>query len=209
MPTAFLLRALLSSSPDESKTTLHMQDYNLSVLSLVTLPNLLLAALPFLPAESLRSAEDSADVEEVLPDEEKDGTLNITPEVRAAFRALLRERGVQLLFTYGDWSGFAKELEGREGYGLVMTAETIYSDPSVASLIDVLKAASKNRRQSGEAVKGMKQVEAKQDIRLEDSLGDLGISDQWQQMPLSDQDNAVVFVAAKVSVNSFTCMSPS
>jgi len=68
---------LLSVSPtnSEKRTVLHVQDYNRAVLELVTLPNLVLAALPFLPAESLRPLEDAADVESVLPDLNQPGDL--------------------------------------------------------------------------------------------------------------------------------------
>ncbi|RXK41879.1 hypothetical protein M231_00878 [Tremella mesenterica] len=62
LPSVYILRNLLSnpaSSSSSSKsaipiTTIHLQDYNHLVLSLVTLPNLILATIPYLPRSILQ-----------------------------------------------------------------------------------------------------------------------------------------------------------
>lgn len=202
MPTAFLLESLLaapsSASLDSAKTVLHLQDFNLPVLALVTLPNLLLAALHHVPVEALRPAANTPDVEETLPDDEVEGILTITPALKAAFKKLLEERGVEMRFSYGHWGALAQRIE-QEGkrYGLVLTAETIYEESSVPSLLWLLKASSSTPGQPGNAPRRL-DVAAGAD-ELETGVGALSVSRQWASTTLRDQPNAVILVAAKVS----------
>lgn len=195
LPSAYLLRSLLASpEPSTTRTTLHLQDYNLPVLSLVTLPNLVLAALPSLPASARAAAETAADEDE--EDDEDDeaprrpfdptraGTLDVTPALVDAFTALLKERGIDLVFTYGDWSGMAVDLAGEAKYNLVLTAETIYAEESVGPLIDVLR---------GSVAPGAAKAKP---VALEDSLEALSVGD-WSKEPLVVSD-PVILVAAKV-----------
>ncbi|KAL1410142.1 hypothetical protein Q8F55_004145 [Vanrija albida] len=191
LPSAYLLRSLLAAAPSSARTTLHLQDYNLPVLSLVTLPNLVLAALPFLPASARAAAETAADEDEEDEDEAprrpfdaaRAGTLDVTPALVSAFTALLEEHGIDLVFTYGDWSGMAVELAHEDKYKLVLTAETIYAEESVGPLIDVLRAA-------------VAPAPAPKAQALEDSLEALSVGD-WSKEPLVASD-PVVLVAAKV-----------
>ncbi|WOO78866.1 Histidine protein methyltransferase 1 [Vanrija pseudolonga] len=195
LPSAYLLRSLLAS-PEASttRTTLHLQDYNLPVLSLVTLPNLVLAALPSLPASARAAAETAADEDEEDDDDDeaprrpfdptRAGTLDVTPALVEAFTALLEERGIDLVFTYGDWSGMAVDLAGEAKYNLVLTAETIYAEESVGPLIDVLR---------GSVAPGAAKAKP---VALEDSLEALSVGD-WSKEPLVVSD-PVILVAAKV-----------
>lgn len=193
LPTAFLLRSLLSLpiSSTPSKTILHLQDYNHLVLSLVSLPNLILAALPYFPPEVLRLADEGDEpIETVVPDLEEPGNLNLNKDLVEAFKTLLKERGIELKFTYGHWEGLSKELkEEKDGYGLILAAETIYSQDSMPALIDVLREAV---RQSGPN-------EHKRDVELESSLEDLSVKDGWPKQPLREISRGLVLVAAKVS----------
>ncbi|WVR04147.1 hypothetical protein IAU60_001146 [Kwoniella sp. DSM 27419] len=201
LPTAYLLRSLLTASAADSTspsttsptpkrtTTFHVQDYNSLVLSLVTLPNLILATLPFLPTEVLHAPDEEEDVETVLPDLEAHGNLVLTPKLVDAFKALLEERGLDLQFTYGHWTGLAADLRTRTGYGLVLTAETIYAEESNAPLLDVLKSAVRT---------GNPQEGAKVEVGLEESLGSLKVGDEWKSKPLSDGGDGYVLVAAKI-----------
>lgn len=174
-----------------AKTTLRVQDYNLPVLKLVTLPNLILAALPYLPPESLRSPEDAGDLSSAIPDLEQPGDLSITPSLKTAFKALLEEKGVELTFSYGNWTGLARDLkDAEEGYGLVMTAETIYAEDSVDSLIDVLRAPSSRPKGVGSG---------KEEVVLEEGMEKLYVRDEWAKRPLREGEEGVVLVAAKVS----------
>lgn len=193
LPTAFLFRSLLSLpiSSTPSKTILHLQDYNHLVLSLVSLPNLILAALPYFPPEVLRLADEGDEpIETVVPDLEEPGNLNLNKDLVEAFKTLLKERGIELKFTYGHWEGLSKELkEEKDGYGLILAAETIYSQDSTPALIDVLREAV---RQSGPN-------EHKRDVELESSLEDLSVKDGWAKQPLREISRGLVLVAAKVS----------
>ncbi|WVW79889.1 hypothetical protein I302_101859 [Kwoniella bestiolae CBS 10118] len=196
LPTLYLLRSLLStsSSASSAKTTLHMQDYNSLVLSLVTLPNLILATLPYLPPEVLHLPTEEEDVEEVIPDLENPGNLVLSPQLVEGFKELLQQRNIELKFSYGHWAGLARDLqkEGEEGYGLVLTAETIYAEASNASLLDVLRQAIRRTNgNSGEKVQ-------KEEIRLEDSLGHLKVDDEWKVKGLREQGDGFVLVAAKI-----------
>ena len=182
-----------------------MQDYNRPVLSLVSLPNLLLAALPHLPVESLRSADDAGDIEDVVIDYEHGGDIAITSELKAAFVQLLKEKRVELRFTYGHWAGLARDIGteqaeengGRRGYELVLTAETIYSEASVESLIRVLRSANGSAANGA----GARGKEGKVQIGLEDSMENLGVQDAQQgkdgKLALNDGER-VILVAAKV-----------
>ncbi|WVF66910.1 hypothetical protein IAT40_001653 [Kwoniella sp. CBS 6097] len=198
LPTAYLLRSLLFLPPATTspthQTTFHLQDYNSLVLSLVSLPNLILASLPFLPTEALHPPEEEEDVETVLPDLEQPGNIHLTPTLIQAFRTLLEERSIELVFTYGHWAGLAAELQDKskqgEGYGLILTAETIYAEESHQSLLDVLRAGVKK----GDSSKGTEHV----DVGLEDSLGDLKVVDEWKRKALRDGGDGFVLVAAKV-----------
>lgn len=129
-------------------------------------------------------------------DASRAGTLDVTPALIAAFTEILDERGIELRFTYGDWSGMATEIKQEEAYGLILSAETIYEEASVGPLLDVLASASKR------AV-----AKEEKDEALEDSLGALQVRDDWASKPLATAE-PVVLVAAKVSyisqnVNSF------
>ncbi|WWC99044.1 hypothetical protein V866_005938 [Kwoniella sp. B9012] len=197
LPTLYLLRSLLSTSSSLStKTTFHVQDYNSLVLSLVTLPNLILATIPYLPPEVLHQPNDEEDVEEVVPDLENPGNLVLSPQLVEGFRKLLEERNIELKFTYGHWSGFAGDLqkEGEEGYGLVLTAETIYAEDSNASLLSVLKNAIKRTKALG----GGENIIHKEEVRLEDSLDNLKVDDGWKNIALKEQGDGFILVAAKI-----------
>jgi protein-histidine N-methyltransferase len=68
------------------------------------------------------------------------GHLQITGQIKGAFKTMLEESGIKLEFTYGHWAGLAKEI--KEEYDLVLTAETIYAEESVDDLIKLLQAAA-------------------------------------------------------------------
>ena len=104
----------------------------------MTLPNLILATLAFLPSASIEyeHADDSTSTTFT-----EAGTLSLTPELLSAFQDLLKEHQITLEFTTGDWSHFAQTIE--QPYDLVLTAETIYAENSVSALLDVLQRASR------------------------------------------------------------------
>lgn len=221
LPSAYILSHLLASDSDTfpsapslasttalpGPTTLLLQDYNLPVLTLVTLPNLLLASLPHLPAETLNPPDNPTDIEAVLPDLTLPGELDVTPQVKEAFKDLLRLKGVELEFRYGAWKGLAEEIkqEQRGRWGLVMSAETIYARESVGDLVDVLRGATAGESKSGavkEESEGRKaEGEAEVEIGLEESLAGMDVRDNWDKRPLRE-GGSVVLIAAKVSLFS-------
>lgn len=173
LPCIYLLHRLLQlETPSDIVTEIHLQDYNVSVLQLVTLPNLILATLP---EDALAPLENN---------------LELTEEIIQGFQQRLRDANIKLSFSYGDWSGFAQSLQGADEearYGLVLTAETIYRLDSVPSLIRVLKRAPKAMEQEakGEATSG----------DVTSALNGLTLQKPWEAK------DVVILVAAKVRLS--------
>ncbi len=138
LPSLFILQRLVSctSTPtSDQTTTIHLQDYNLSVLHLVTLPNLILAILPLSSLIRYTSTESGSGSGSSSPDH-----LELTDEVLEEFMSILKEKKIELKFSFGDWEGFGEELASeKDGFDLILTAETIYRQESVNSLIRALK----------------------------------------------------------------------
>ncbi|KAJ9123089.1 hypothetical protein QFC22_001279 [Naganishia vaughanmartiniae] len=175
LPSVYLLRRLLELPAGASAITeLHLQDYNISVLQLVTLPNLILASIS----------------EETLA--EMDSNLELTHEVIQEFQEKLKLHNIKLSFSCGDWSGFAEVLQSSDGkketlYNLVLTAETIYRLESVPSLLRVLKYAS--RRDDTNA---MKAQGGNDTADVASALDGLTLQMAWER------DEDVILVAAKI-----------
>ncbi|GAA5996323.1 protein-histidine N-methyltransferase [Rhodotorula paludigena] len=148
VPSCALFARLLNEirrSPTEpgsappSKTRIHLQDYNKQVLSLITLPNLLLTYAQHLATPT--SAPDAD--EEPASSDPLPGELEVTPEFLESFETLLRDENIELRFFEGDWSGMDATVRGSDGpYDLVLTSETVYSIPSLEPLLDLLEAAT-------------------------------------------------------------------
>ncbi|CAO1619656.1 unnamed protein product [Jaminaea pallidilutea] len=137
LPSCYLLGHLLSSqsqaagSSNAHTTHLHLCDYNLKVLELVTLPNLLLA---WYLAHLSQSQGSSMPVQ---------GDLEVDAELLSAFTGSLQNANVELHFHSGPWNGLqlANEASGSEA-DLLLTSETTYSLSGVESLIDVVQRLS-------------------------------------------------------------------
>ncbi|KAM0753535.1 hypothetical protein T439DRAFT_285325, partial [Meredithblackwellia eburnea MCA 4105] len=124
-------------------TRIHLQDYNKQVLSLITLPNILLAF-----AKNLTNATTSSP----LPL----GDVELSPEYIAHFEAFLERERIELNFYQGDWKGMegilVPEMESEtssKGYDIVLTSETVYELQSLPSLLDLLRATSIPKSLSG------------------------------------------------------------
>lgn len=188
---------------------------------LVSLPNLLLAALPYLPITSLEpisgpfdSSEPSSGPNEEgnitslretddKPDWTIPGELEITQSLKSAFKSLLSEQGINLEFRYGGWKGLSEEISSKgEGYGLIISAETIYAEGSVGDLISVLKAAT----ESSTASTVLGNDEQEKEKKDGENLGMDGLSvrdprEDWGKTDLRNGGN-VILIAAKVSLLS-------
>ncbi|GAA6026991.1 hypothetical protein JCM8097_006021 [Rhodosporidiobolus ruineniae] len=159
VPTCALFARLLDEitkkpttvdAPRPKKTRIHLQDYNKQVLTLITLPNLLLTYANHLAFPS-HAPDADEDVDPTGADRQP-GELDVTPELLEAFEALLERENIELRFFEGDWSGMdeavraghrkAETEEAEKGYDLVLTSETVYSIPSLEPLLDLLEAAS-------------------------------------------------------------------
>ncbi|PPQ74367.1 hypothetical protein CVT26_000685 [Gymnopilus dilepis] len=147
VPSMYILRETLSlmsetESPSE-KTEIHLQDYNASVLQLVTLPNLLLTWYASRHADDYRASVNDEEIAPMLNPAEP-GELPITPELKSAFLRCLESLNIHLRFFSGSWDGFNPiNVVGSNGYDVVLTSETIYRPDSLDTLIDLLQAASK------------------------------------------------------------------
>ncbi|KAG6915351.1 hypothetical protein DXG01_012025 [Tephrocybe rancida] len=124
VPSMFLLRELFSTSSAEVETEIHVQDYNASVLELVSFPNLLLSW----------SEDDSDMPPEASPD--GPGDLFLTPALKSAFLASLEAYNIRLRFFSGSWRSFPVA-----PYDIVLTSETIYRSESLSPLLALLKGA--------------------------------------------------------------------
>ncbi|EWC45950.1 hypothetical protein DRE_04743 [Drechslerella stenobrocha 248] len=152
LPTCYILQALLSPSlPSPGPVHLTLADYNIDVLRLVTLPNLLLAyahatsytappADPQGEAGTLRKegAEDEAAAEE--PNE-----MELTSHLISSFTSTLAARNITISFLSGCWSPTMAALHNmREGdtaepATLLLASETIYSPRSIVQFADVVE----------------------------------------------------------------------
>lgn len=119
------------------------------MLTLITLPNLLLTYALHLTSSTTLPAPD-ADEDPLPPSAPEPGELEVTPEFLEEFEALLERENVELRFFEGDWRGMDETVrrerkagqEGAKGYDLVLTSETVYSVPSLEPLLNLLEAAS-------------------------------------------------------------------
>jgi len=160
------------AAPSVSETHIHLQDYNRSVLELVTFPNVLLAwYMSPLSAEHRASATDS---DSDLDDDEgegeagketargdraaarrcKPGGLTVTQGLLDAFTGSLDAHKVRLCFFAGCWSSLSDKLaqQRRPPYDIVLASETIYRPESLDAFLSVLRTATSTPAASATAM---------------------------------------------------------
>jgi len=146
MPSLYILHQLFSSSyqgSDQARlsTQIHLQDYNTSVLQLVTLPNILLIWYASPLSMSYRSSINNLEIAPTL-DITVPGELPITPELKAAFLSSLLALNVTIRFFSGSWNTFdPASTISPDCYNVILTSETIYQTDSLESLVDLMQAA--------------------------------------------------------------------
>ena len=184
IPSLYALYQIFSapfSQDEREETTFVLQDYNLLVLQLVTLPNAILAwckdphirtglsaltstCVPDMsPASSAfrasyrPSAADPDVEEEPLPpaDPKQIGTLPISSELVAAFLATLQERNITIRFFSGSWDTF-NVAHGGGPFDIVLTSETIYRTESLPALVRLLHDACRETNSLEEKTAQMK-----------------------------------------------------
>ncbi|KAF8581262.1 hypothetical protein K439DRAFT_1654089 [Ramaria rubella] len=146
IPSLYLLRYLFYKDPAFFSTRksslarrIHLQDYNLAVLRLVTLPNIILTWYASPASDAYRTTQSPLP-SGVNPAEP--GELSLTPELLWAFRKSLKQRHIDLQFFSGSWSDMNIWIrEHQFTYDLVLTSETIYRPSSLPSLIFLLRSS--------------------------------------------------------------------
>lgn len=122
LPAIYLIQRLLKSGK-AGKVTL--ADYNDSVLSLVTAPNVLLNMCNLLSVEELSALQNTSEDASEGQTRVQDGELDVTEALVDRIELLLKEKNVELEFVAGAWSPEFVRLVGE--YSLVLASETIYS----------------------------------------------------------------------------------
>ncbi|KAL8952086.1 MAG: hypothetical protein Q9222_001997, partial [Ikaeria aurantiellina] len=140
LPTLLLFQHLLSSSTPSSYShpkTIILADFNLSVLQLATIPNLLLTYA--LNAELIPPGS---------------GDLDITPSLLSSFQEALAGRNIHIRAISGSWSFefapliFADD-EEQPGKTLILASETIYSPSSTRAFTDTVMDILRKVEQCG------------------------------------------------------------
>jgi protein-histidine N-methyltransferase len=121
IPSLFLFRKLLRAGKNGK---LVLADYNIDVLRLVTVPNLLLVWAAATKPELLSP--------------EAAGDLDASEELRCEFLKDLESRGIQIELVSGSWGQGMLEIVGREAFDIVMGSETIYSPATTPDFTAVL-----------------------------------------------------------------------
>ncbi|KAF7305767.1 hypothetical protein HMN09_00730400 [Mycena chlorophos] len=143
IPSTYILSQLFHEEPTPEGAELHLQDYNASVVELITFPNIVLAWYMSPASQRYRSsvAPDSDAGTLPLADPTSPGELPMTSELKEAFSASLELHNIRLRFFSGPWQSLAAHLLAAK-YDIVLTSETIYRVDAVPALIQLLRAAS-------------------------------------------------------------------
>ncbi|KAJ7782516.1 hypothetical protein DFH07DRAFT_324803 [Mycena maculata] len=140
IPSVYLLYRIFCGDSNAA-THVHLQDYNASVLELITFPNIILAW--YMSPSSAEYRASIADTEGPPTDPTVSGELPITPSLKSAFTASVAKHGISLAFSSGSWESLKTHLESRGGalYDIVLTSETIYRIEALPILIELLHRA--------------------------------------------------------------------
>jgi len=132
LPSLYLFQQALQSSA-VGAYTLHLADYNYSVLRLVTLPNVFLSWVLTTNPHLL-----------TLPN----GDLDITAELKSSFLSSLQSANINMGFISGAWGDEMLSLlssnsrpQNGNGYDLVLGSETIYEPRTMGEFTKVLLGA--------------------------------------------------------------------
>ncbi|KAF5318610.1 hypothetical protein D9619_010777 [Psilocybe cf. subviscida] len=157
VPSMYIFREILdridpSGQNHEKRTEIHLQDYNASVLRLVTLPNILLTWYTSIHADPYRYTTNDSEVAPTVGPKVA-GELPITPELKEAFLASLESLNISLHFFSGSWDSFDPlKTAGPTGYDIVLSSETIYRTESLPPLLNLMASACTGRPTSLEGI---------------------------------------------------------
>lgn len=136
-----------------------LTDYNIDVLRLVTLPNLLLTWISTLSdAQSRHLFPESGNP---LVSEEENGELYLTPEILAAFKQNLKSIGITLTLLSGSWTptqSFIDLIPSSPSLStFILGSETIYSPAACTAFTNAITELMR-RVKTGKAVVAAKRV---------------------------------------------------
>ncbi|OBA24522.1 hypothetical protein METBIDRAFT_35902 [Metschnikowia bicuspidata var. bicuspidata NRRL YB-4993] len=131
LPTCHLLLLLFAAPSHSQQSTFVFSDFNLEVLRLVTLPNILVHYASTLAEDVLNGLMDS---EIPLGNDE----ILLTPALLAKFVSALREKNLELHFISGSWGEEFVQLVSPYSPDLIVTSETIYSPESLPLVLSML-----------------------------------------------------------------------
>ncbi|EOR00981.1 hypothetical protein E3P92_00410 [Wallemia ichthyophaga] len=117
LPSLYAYRQVLQQ-PGSKSCLLHLQDYNLQTLQLVTFPNIFLTWYV------------------CHYDKGSEGEVEVNDEVIGMFKKHLVDEAVELRFSYGAWTSIDKD------YDYVLTSETVYRTESIPPLVDLMKSST-------------------------------------------------------------------
>ncbi|PSN66892.1 hypothetical protein BS50DRAFT_377353 [Corynespora cassiicola Philippines] len=134
-------------------------DYNVDVLRLATVPNLLLAWVGTLGAREGPFAEGEENP--LAEGGEDEGELYVTPEILEAFKTAVKAQGIVTTLVSGSWVPVARLLDlvpsAPELNTLILGSETIYSPASLEAFTEAITELMK-RVKSGKTVVAAKRV---------------------------------------------------
>jgi protein-histidine N-methyltransferase len=139
-----------------------LTDYNVDVLRLVTVPNLLLTWASTLVAETSKAVfgeEENPFLSGVSEEDGKD--LYLTPALKEAFKSHLSSTGITLTLLSGSWTPTPHLLSlipsSPDLNTFILASETIYSPSSLNAFTEAMVALMK-RVKTGKAVVAAKRV---------------------------------------------------
>ncbi|RVD82727.1 uncharacterized protein DFL_007142 [Arthrobotrys flagrans] len=141
LPSCYILQTLLPVSGDQP-VHFTLADYNLDVLRLVTLPNLILAylyatnGLPSMDPSATEGSEETPEIE-------------LTSTLISSFLSTLQTHNITISFLSGSWSpAMISLIHGGLEYpstaeetmhSLLLASETIYSPSSIPEFVDMIE----------------------------------------------------------------------
>ncbi|KAF8143327.1 hypothetical protein K438DRAFT_647461 [Mycena galopus ATCC 62051] len=142
IPSVYLLSRLFAEDFNVN-VHVHLQDYNASVLELITFPNIILAwYMSPTSADYRAAAAADADIECPSSDPTVPGELPITPSLKNAFTASIAKLGISLAFFSGSWESLTNHFQSMQAkHDIVLTSETIYRTEALPALIQLLHQA--------------------------------------------------------------------
>lgn len=139
LPSCLLFQHALTH--DGVLTHLTLADYNPTVLTHATLPNLLLTYASTLPATESPFSTSDPNPLAPGPDFSPESILALSPALLDSFRTALTTRNIELTLLSGSWSlpEYLPCIPAPTGNTLILASETIYSPAALVSFSQILR----------------------------------------------------------------------